>query len=109
MNTLIKNAYIITMNKSREIIENGFILVEENKIKDMGKNNDFPKKYEKYNIYDARGKVIIPGLINTHTHLFQGLLKGLGDDRNLVDWFREVTGPSAINLEPEDCFVAAKL
>ena len=109
MNTLIKNAYIITMNKSREIIENGFILVEENKIKDMGKNNDLPKKYEKYNIYDARGKVIIPGLINTHTHLFQGLLKGLGDDRNLVDWFREVTGPSAVNLEPEDCYIAAKL
>ncbi len=51
--------------------------------------------------------MVFPGLINTNTHLFQTLLKGLGDDRVLVDWFRQMTGPSATALTEENCYRAA--
>jgi 5-methylthioadenosine/S-adenosylhomocysteine deaminase len=49
----------------------------------------------------------LPGFINTHTHLFQTLLKGLGDDRVLSDWFLTMTGPSAVQLTEEDCYAGA--
>jgi cytosine/adenosine deaminase-related metal-dependent hydrolase len=45
---------------------------------------------------------------NTHTHLFQTLLKGLGDDMVLRDWFMKMTGPSAVQLTFEDVLSAAR-
>lgn len=58
-------------------------------------------------VVDCSGRVVLPGFVNTHTHLFQTLLKGLGDDRVLSDWFLTMTGPSAVQLTAEDCYAAA--
>lgn len=109
MNLVITNAVIITMNKEREIINNGAVVIEGDVIKEVGDSATLLSKYPHYEKFDAAGKYVTPGLINTHTHLFQGLLKGLGDDRVLVDWFRKVTGPSAVELTHEDCYLAAQL
>ena len=49
----------------------------------------------------------MPGMVNTHTHLFQTLLKGLGDDMVLKKWFMCMTGPSGVHLTPDDAHVAA--
>jgi 5-methylthioadenosine/S-adenosylhomocysteine deaminase len=49
----------------------------------------------------------MPGMVNTHTHLFQTLLKGLGDDMVLKKWFTCMTGPSAVHLMPDDAHIAA--
>ncbi len=49
----------------------------------------------------------MPGMVNTHTHLFQTLLKGLGDDMVLKKWFTCMTGPSAVALTEEDVYAAA--
>src|SRR5260370_17071400 len=49
----------------------------------------------------------MPVMVNTHTHLFQTLLKGLGDDMVLKKWFTCMTGPSGVHLTPEDAHVAA--
>lgn len=109
MNLIVASATIITMNQHREIIHDGAVVIEGDSIKEIGKTAAMQSKYLDYQVLDATGKYVIPGLINTHTHLFQGLLKGLGDDRVLVDWFRKVTGPSAKELSPEDCYLAAQL
>ena len=49
----------------------------------------------------------MPGMVNTHTHLFQTLMKGLGDDMVLKKWFTCMTGPSGVHLTPEDAHAAA--
>lgn len=64
---------------------------------------DFPAA----DVVDCTGQVVLPGFVNTHTHLFQTLLKGLGDDRVLADWFTDMTGPSAVELTEADCYAAA--
>ena len=46
----------------------------------------------------AAGRIVMPGMVNTHTHLFQTLLKGLGDDMVVKKWFTCMTGPSAVHL-----------
>ena len=49
----------------------------------------------------------MPGMVNTHTHLFQTLLKGLGDDMVLKKWFTCMTAPSAVHLTAPDAHAAA--
>jgi 5-methylthioadenosine/S-adenosylhomocysteine deaminase len=56
---------------------------------------------------DAAGRFVFPGLVDTHTHLYQTLLKGLGDDLPLMEWIDACTLPSIPHLTPRMCYVAA--
>ncbi|MGS2430292.1 amidohydrolase family protein, partial [Clostridioides difficile] len=98
---LIKNAYLITMNADREVYENGSILIENNIIKEVGKFdiNIVDKDAE---IYDAKGKILMPGLVNTHVHLSQQLGRGLADDVVLLTWLRERIWPYESSFNYED-------
>lgn len=109
MDLLIAHGILVTMDPGRRIIEDGAVAIEGNRIAAVGSTAELADRYAGVKTLNATGKVVTPGLVNTHTHLFQGLLKGLGDDRVLVDWFRQVTGPSAVCLTPEDCYHAARL
>jgi 5-methylthioadenosine/S-adenosylhomocysteine deaminase len=109
MDLLIAHGTLVTMDPERRIIEDGAVLIQGQRIAAVGSAAELREHYPDVKTLDAAGRVVTPGLVNTHTHLFQGLLKGLGDDRVLVDWFRQVTGPSAVHLTPEDCYHAARL
>ena len=107
---LIENVVIVTVNKDREILENHALVIEGSRIKDIGPSELIKRKYKDIEKkIDGHGKIIFPGLINTHNHLFQTLLKGLGDDLVLSDWLKRMTFPSAAHLKPEDTFDAAML
>jgi cytosine/adenosine deaminase-related metal-dependent hydrolase len=73
---LYANATIITVRKCRDIILDGAILVESNKIADIGKTATLKIKYPHEEIVDLSGRIIIPGLISTHMHTAQTLLRG---------------------------------
>jgi 5-methylthioadenosine/S-adenosylhomocysteine deaminase len=95
------------MNPTRDVIDDGAVLIEGDRIGAVGLTADVRAKHPDAEVVDCTGRVIIPGMVNTHTHLFQTLLKGLGDDRILKDWFTTMTGPSAVELRPEDCYAGA--
>lgn len=110
IDTLITNATIVTINNNREILNNGALAIKGDRIIDIGSSEVLTKKYrDAQKIIDATGKAIFPGLINTHNHLFQSLLKGLGDDRALADWLVQVMFPSAAKLTPEEAYYGAML
>jgi len=90
MTLLIKNGTIVTMNSKREIIT-GDILVKEDRIAAIGNNLDTSDNTE--NIIDAKGMIIIPGLVQTHIHLCQVLFRGMADDLELLDWLRKRIWP----------------
>jgi cytosine/adenosine deaminase-related metal-dependent hydrolase len=74
---LFTNATIITVNKRREIILDGAILVKDNLIAAVGKTVDLLKEHqEQHEVVDLKGRIIIPGLISTHMHTAQTLLRG---------------------------------
>lgn len=76
---IIKNVNILTMNKNKDIIENGVVVLENNIIQDIG-NEDLLSKYASDNIIDGKDGILIPGMINTHTHASMVVFRSLGDD-----------------------------
>ncbi len=92
---LIKNATILTQNKKRQIIKNGAVIIGGDKILEIGVRREIEKLYKKKarKIIDGEGKVIMPGLINTHTHLAMTLLRGYADDLPLEKWWFEKVFP----------------
>lgn len=73
---LFLHATIITVNPSREIIDDGALLVEGSTIAAIGKSDALLKEHPEQDVYDLRGRIIIPGLVNTHMHTAQTLLRG---------------------------------
>lgn len=107
---IIKNGAIVTVNKKREILYDAAIVIDKGIIIDICKGSGVSEKYpDAVRTIDAGGKAVFPGLINTHNHLFQSLLKGLGDDRVLSDWLVNVMFPSAAKLTQEDAYYGAML
>ena len=102
-------ATIITVNLKREIIQDGAILVQGNKIADIGPTESLVKKYSNEPTTDLEGRIIIPGLINAHMHTAQTLLRGTADDLELVSWLCERIWPLQGNFTPEDGRAAARL
>ncbi len=103
---LIKNATILTQNKKRQIIKNGAVIIGGDKILEIGVSREIEKLYKKKarKIIDGEGKVIMPGLINTHTHLAMTLLRGYADDLPLEKWWFEKVFPFEAELKAEDIY-----
>jgi len=97
---LIKGGDIVTMNKEKKIIRDGFVAIEKDKIIDVGENEGC-RDYRADKVLDARGKAVLPGLINTHVHLYQNFLKGMPDDLPLVDWCDKVLYPFCRAQHPD--------
>lgn len=103
---IINNGTVVTMDASKRVIENGAIAVTKNKIVAVGKSPEILGKYSSKQIINAKDKFVIPGLINTHTHVPMTLLRGIGGDLDLNDWLTKYIFPAeAKNVN--DAFVRA--
>ena len=91
---LISGGTIVTMNASHDILEDGAIAVSEGEIFLIGKRLDVAKQVIPKRTINATGKVIIPGLINTHTHAAMSLFRGISDDLDLNDWLTKYIFPA---------------
>lgn len=91
---LIVNAKIVTMDSRRSIIDNGFVRVRGGKIESVGAMSEMPKGMSARQTISAAGKVVIPGLINTHTHVPMGLFRGIADDLDLQEWLTKYIFPA---------------
>lgn len=79
MKQVLVNAMIITMDERRQIFNPGFIEIEEDRINRLGSMEDFQEN-DSIEVMDCKGKILIPGLINAHTHLGLSALRSLGED-----------------------------
>ena len=101
---LIKDGMIVTMNYKRDITK-GDIFIENGKIQFIGNNSNIKADRE----INACGRVIIPGLIQTHVHLTQALFRGQGDDLELMDWLKKRIWPLEGAHDDESNYYSAKL
>lgn len=98
---LIKNTTIIA-----DEIKKSSILIEDDKIAQI--NLDLNSK-DADTVIDGEGKVLIPGLVNSHTHLPMTLMRGLADDLLLETWLNDYIWPTEANLDGDHCYAGAKL
>ncbi len=87
-------------------IKKGSILIEDDKIASLNQNLS-PEDAD--TVIDAEGKVLTPGLVNTHTHLSMTLMRGLADDLVLDTWLNDHIWPTEANLDGELCYAGVKL
>jgi 5-methylthioadenosine/S-adenosylhomocysteine deaminase len=99
---IIQNGTIVTMDGTKRIIENGAIAVQKGKIVAVGSVAEVKAKFISKQITDATGKLIIPGLINTHTHVPMTLFRGIGGDLDLNDWLTKFIFPAEGKNVTED-------
>lgn len=103
---IVRGGTVVTMDAERRVIENGALAVRGSEIVAVGASDDIAKQFEAAKVLDARGKVIVPGLINTHGHAAMSLFRGLADDLALMDWLRGYIFPAEAKLVDEE-FVRA--
>src|SRR5512144_2333241 len=103
---VIAGGTVVTMDGTHRVIENGAVAIKNDKIVAVGTKADITNRYRGARIIDATGKVVIPGLINTHTHVPMSLFRGISDDLDLNDWLTKYIFPAeAKNVD--EAFVRA--
>ncbi|MCP4690693.1 MAG: amidohydrolase [Desulfobacterales bacterium] len=100
---LIHNGVIVTVNPAMEIIEDGFICISGEIITRVEARRDDVSLPKAKTTIDANRGIIMPGLVNAHTHMPMTLFRGLADDLPLMEWLNDHVFPAEANhVNPEN-------
>jgi 5-methylthioadenosine/S-adenosylhomocysteine deaminase len=108
LNLKIENATAVTMSP-KGTIHNATVIIENGHIMEVDKHSKLKHKYPRYEKIDATGKVVIPGLVNTHQHMAMSLLRGYADDVPLQEWLEKWIWPLETHMTGHDIYVGALL
>lgn len=104
---LIRDATVVTSDDGGTVLDRGWVSVRGDTIEALG-SGDPPASACHVDVeLDAGGCAVMPGMVNGHTHLFQTLFRGLGDDKPLLDWLRDHIWPAASLMTAEEAGAAA--
>ena len=107
---LITGGTVVTMDGARQVIPFGAVAIDAGKIVAVGPADDISQKYSGGQRIDAAGQVILPGLINAHTHAPMVLFRGLADDLALMDWLNNYIFPAeSKTVSPEFVQIGTRL
>lgn len=106
---LIKNASIWHAQDQTISKTDNSILIHDGKILRIGKEKDLASQYSVIKTWDAGGKLLMPGFINTHCHLFQVIMRGLGKDLPLLDWTNKSVRSFMPLLDEEAIYLASMI
>lgn len=116
MSILIENGIILPMNQDNgnQLYYSGWIGIENDRILVVSSENGLKKKFleshkDNCRTIDATGKIVMPGLINTHTHVAMALLRGISDDVPLMEWLQEHIWPIEGKMGYQEIFDGARL
>ena len=107
---IIANGIVITVDGSRRILNPGSVAINGTQIVAIDTPAAIAARYRGAETIDAAGKVVMPGLINTHTHAAMVMFRGLGNDLALMDWLQNYIFPAeAKTISPEFVRVGTRL
>jgi len=89
---------ILTMNDCMDIVHNGAVAVKGGMIADVDTAENILRKYSSAHSMGGQGRLVLPGLINTHTHAAMVYFRGLADDLPLKDWLEKHIWPAENRL-----------
>jgi 5-methylthioadenosine/S-adenosylhomocysteine deaminase len=91
---IINNGIVVTVDGTRRILNPGAVAINGTDIVAVDTPAAIAARYKATQTIDATGKVVMPGLINTHTHAAMVMFRGLGNDLNLMDWLQKYIFPA---------------
>jgi 5-methylthioadenosine/S-adenosylhomocysteine deaminase len=94
--------YVVTMDAQHQLITDGAVAIRADRIVGVGKRTDITRQFQASHRLDRPEALIMPGLVNTHTHAAMSLLRGIADDLKLQDWLEKYIFPAeAKNVTPD--------
>ena len=107
---IVSGGTVITQNAAHRILAPGALAIDGTTIVDVDTPAAIASKYQAADTLDARGQLVLPGLINTHTHAPMVMYRGLADDLALMDWLQKYIFPAeATTVSPEFVRVGTRL
>jgi 5-methylthioadenosine/S-adenosylhomocysteine deaminase len=103
---VVRGGTIVTMDGARRVIEDGAVAVRGGRIVAVGPRAEVERRFSGREIIDASGQVVMPGLVNGHTHVPMTLFRGLADDLDLNEWLTKYIFPAEAKNVTEE-FVRA--
>lgn len=104
---LIKGATVITLDSENHVL-GGDVFVERGRIRALGESLT-GREYKSAEVIEARGRVLLPGFVQTHIHLCQTLFRGVADDLALIDWLTKRIWPMEAAHTAESIYASARL
>ena len=101
---LITGVTAVTMNDTADIVKSADILIENGRIAGIGVSGSHTAAAGDIEMIDGRGKVVLPGLINAHTHAAMTLLRGYADDLPLTEWLEKKIWPREAFIREGDIY-----
>ena len=105
---MITNGWLIPMDRNETVISNGCVVIAGDRIVSVGTAAEL-KNWRAKRMIDAKGGIILPGLINTHTHAAMTLFRGLADDLPLMSWLNDHIFPAEAKLDAQMVHTGALL
>jgi 5-methylthioadenosine/S-adenosylhomocysteine deaminase len=99
---IIRGGTVVTMDGSRRVLDDGAVAVKGGRVVAVDDTADIDRRYAAREVINAAGKVVIPGLINGHTHVPMTLFRGIADDLDLQEWLTKYIFPAEAKNVTED-------
>ena len=107
---MIANGLVVAMDAGMTVMENGCVVVDKGEIVAVGPSAAMKERYSAARSIDAVGRLVMPGLVNSHTHAAMTLFRGLADDLPLDTWLTQHIWPAeAKSINPASVRVGANL
>jgi 5-methylthioadenosine/S-adenosylhomocysteine deaminase len=106
---IVRGGTIVTMNPRGDIVPDGSVVIQNDRIIDVSSKTKMDRKYPKGQVIDAKGMVVLPGLVNAHVHTVQSLLRGIADDSSLFEWLSNYILPMEEAMNKDDVRVSSLL
>jgi 5-methylthioadenosine/S-adenosylhomocysteine deaminase len=95
---IVKGSHVVTMDTADTVIENGAIAIDDGVIVAIGSAADIDATYSAVETLDGDKRVVMPGLVNGHSHAAMTLLRGVADDLALMDWLQNYIFPAEVEF-----------
>jgi len=95
---IVRGDHIVTMDPAATILQNGAVAIDEGLIIAIGSVADIEAEYTAVETLDGNNRVVMPGLVNGHSHAAMTLLRGVADDLNLMDWLQNYIFPAEVEF-----------
>ncbi len=95
---IVKGDHIVSMDPSGTLLENGAVAIDEGLIIAIGTAADIESEYTAVEVLDGDNRIVMPGLVNGHSHAAMTLLRGVADDLSLMDWLQNYIFPAEVEF-----------